>query len=172
MTAPPDFSQSSTPFRLLAPRHPPHALTSLAALFASSTRVATREDRETLNQLASISDLLESRPKETMLPFSSKARVLSLALRPSTPTRPSREETRRDQDASNQRCNFLPTELSKIAEPRTVARLAIHPATVRREARSADFRRIRWEGADRYLCRFSLASPFQVSRCVHQQGEC
>ena len=31
LTAPPDLSQSSTPFRLLAPRHPPHALTSLAA---------------------------------------------------------------------------------------------------------------------------------------------
>ena len=31
LAAPPDFSQSSTPFSLLAPRHPPHALTSLAA---------------------------------------------------------------------------------------------------------------------------------------------
>ena len=30
MTAPPDFSQSSTPYRLLVPRHPPHALNSLA----------------------------------------------------------------------------------------------------------------------------------------------
>ena len=32
LTARPDFSQPSTPFRLLVPRHPPHALTSLAAL--------------------------------------------------------------------------------------------------------------------------------------------
>lgn len=31
LTARPDLSQSSTPFRLLVPRHPPHALTSLAA---------------------------------------------------------------------------------------------------------------------------------------------
>ena len=31
MTAPPDLSQSATPLSLLAPRHPPHALTSLAA---------------------------------------------------------------------------------------------------------------------------------------------
>src|SRR2546430_1160353 len=35
LTTPPDLSQSSTPFRLLVPRHPPHALTSLAALFHS-----------------------------------------------------------------------------------------------------------------------------------------
>ena len=40
MTAPPDFSQSSTPYSLLAPRHPPHALSSLATLFAPSTRAA------------------------------------------------------------------------------------------------------------------------------------
>ena len=33
LTAPPGISQSSTPFRLLAPRHPPHALNSLATLF-------------------------------------------------------------------------------------------------------------------------------------------
>ena len=39
LTTPPGLSQSSTPFRLLAPRHPPHALTSLAALFAPSPRV-------------------------------------------------------------------------------------------------------------------------------------
>ena len=38
LTAPPDFSQSSTPYSLLAPRHPPHALSSLATLFAPSTR--------------------------------------------------------------------------------------------------------------------------------------
>ncbi len=41
LTAPPDFSQSSTPFRLLAPRHPPHALNSLATLLTPSPRVAT-----------------------------------------------------------------------------------------------------------------------------------
>jgi hypothetical protein len=33
LTAPPGISQSSTPFCLLAPRHPPHALNSLATLF-------------------------------------------------------------------------------------------------------------------------------------------
>src|SRR5215210_7890471 len=31
LTAPRNLSQSSTPFRLLVPRHPPHALKSLAA---------------------------------------------------------------------------------------------------------------------------------------------
>ena len=44
LTAPPDLSQSSTPFCLLAPRHPPHALTSLAAsLTPSSKAFASRE---------------------------------------------------------------------------------------------------------------------------------
>ena len=38
LTAPPGLSQSSTPFRLLAPRHPPHALTSLAASLTPSYR--------------------------------------------------------------------------------------------------------------------------------------
>ena len=36
MTASPELSQSSTPLCLLAPRHPPHALTSLATLFPPS----------------------------------------------------------------------------------------------------------------------------------------
>ena len=35
LTTPPDFSQSSTPLRLLVPRHPPHALTSLTTLLSS-----------------------------------------------------------------------------------------------------------------------------------------
>ena len=35
MTASPGFSQSSTPLRLLVPRHPPHALTSLTTLLSS-----------------------------------------------------------------------------------------------------------------------------------------
>ena len=39
LTAPPDFSQFATPFSLLVPRHPPHALNSLATLFPSSARV-------------------------------------------------------------------------------------------------------------------------------------
>src|SRR5205823_2979734 len=37
LAAPPGFSQSSTP-ALLAPRHPPHALSSLTALTPSSVR--------------------------------------------------------------------------------------------------------------------------------------
>ena len=41
LTAPPDFSQSSTPYSLLVPRHPPHALNSLARLLTPSRRVAT-----------------------------------------------------------------------------------------------------------------------------------
>lgn len=32
LTASPGFSQPSTPFRLLAPRHPPHALSSLTTM--------------------------------------------------------------------------------------------------------------------------------------------
>jgi hypothetical protein len=38
LTAPPDFSQSSTPYSLLVPSHPPHALSSLATLFPPSAR--------------------------------------------------------------------------------------------------------------------------------------
>src|SRR5438067_12876793 len=60
LTAPPGLSQSSTPFSLLAPRHPPHALTSLAALFAPSLRVATHRDHEHY-QLASFPTRWESR---------------------------------------------------------------------------------------------------------------
>ena len=45
MTTPPDFSQSSTPFSLLVPRHPPHALTSLAALFHSLALVSPLRQR-------------------------------------------------------------------------------------------------------------------------------
>ena len=40
MTAPPELSQSSTPLCLLVPRHPPHALTSLATLFPPSVDVS------------------------------------------------------------------------------------------------------------------------------------
>ena len=36
LTASPDFSQSATPYSLLVPRHPPHALNSLATLFPPS----------------------------------------------------------------------------------------------------------------------------------------
>ena len=41
LTASPCFSQSSTPYSLLVPRHPPHALRSLATLFSPSRRVTT-----------------------------------------------------------------------------------------------------------------------------------
>ena len=42
MTAPPRFSQSSTPYSLLVPSHPPHALSSLATLFPPSARGTPR----------------------------------------------------------------------------------------------------------------------------------
>ena len=42
MTAPPCFSQSSTPYSLLVPSHPPHALSSLATLFPPSARGSPR----------------------------------------------------------------------------------------------------------------------------------
>jgi hypothetical protein len=42
LAAPPDLSQSSTPYSLLVPRHPPHALSSLATLFSPSPRVTTK----------------------------------------------------------------------------------------------------------------------------------
>lgn len=75
MTAPPDFSQSSTPFRLLVPRHPPHALTSLAALLAPPLR---RRNRTASTLPASIfpSHLGATRADDLFL--TSKARVLSL----------------------------------------------------------------------------------------------
>ena len=49
LTATPSFSQSSTPLCLLVPRHPPHALTSLARLFQPSvlTSDRTRQDSPT-----------------------------------------------------------------------------------------------------------------------------
>ena len=51
LTASPCFSQSSTPYSLLVPRHPPHALRSLATLFTSSRRVTTPIRREHFNPL-------------------------------------------------------------------------------------------------------------------------
>ena len=85
LTAPPDFSQSSTPFRLLVPRHPPHALTSLAALLPPSTRVATPEERKPLDS-ARLPPVRGMQTGSTMLPFffSSKARVLIATACPTT----------------------------------------------------------------------------------------
>ena len=64
--------------RLLVPRHPPHALTSLAALFAPSPRVTASRSR-TLFQLASLPNLLGKQVGSDDVAFLiSKARVLSL----------------------------------------------------------------------------------------------
>ena len=46
LTTPPRFSQSSTPYSLLAPRHPPHALSSLATLLPSSIRLAASRSQK------------------------------------------------------------------------------------------------------------------------------
>src|SRR5437762_5547756 len=81
LTAPPGLSQSSTPFRLLAPRHPPHALTSLAALFAPSPRV-TASSHE-LFQPASITPDPLGNGSGRRCALSSKARVLSSVTHPS-----------------------------------------------------------------------------------------
>ena len=53
LTASPCFSQSSTPYSLQVPRHPPHALRSLATLFTPSGRVATTIRRERFTSLLS-----------------------------------------------------------------------------------------------------------------------
>src|SRR5215213_2744771 len=80
LTTPPDLSQSSTPFSLLVPRHPPHALTSLAALFAPSL-VSPLRSSQTLFPASVSLAYFGKQASKTMLPFSlsSKARVLSFA---------------------------------------------------------------------------------------------
>lgn len=42
LTASPGFSQPSTPFRLLTPRHPPHALSSLTTMILAFRRPASK----------------------------------------------------------------------------------------------------------------------------------
>ena len=98
MTTPPDFSQSSTPFRLLAPRHPPHALTSLAALFAPSPRVTALRSR-TLKPASINSNLLGKADRKRRCCLSSKARVLSLA-RSRPPPSPATQLPRSNQTGS------------------------------------------------------------------------
>jgi len=50
LTAPPELSQSSTPLCLLVPRHPPHALISLATLFPPSVDVSHLSMKSTLQE--------------------------------------------------------------------------------------------------------------------------
>lgn len=75
LTAPPDLSQSSTPFSLLAPRHPPHALNSLATLLTPSPRVATRWRRSLTELLKTTSNRRDGRLESTIDSFASKART-------------------------------------------------------------------------------------------------
>ena len=95
LTAPPDFSQSSTPFRLLAPRHPPHALNSLATLLTPSPRVTTQRRSLPLSSYYSHSLGNEWERRLKLVRFLRLVLELSLIIanRPTVAHRPHRDAT-------------------------------------------------------------------------------
>ena len=147
MTTPPDFSQSSTPFSLLVPRHPPHALTSLAALFHSLALVLPLRQRSRTLLPARLfhSPVWDRRVRRCCL---SLLRLVScVADRSSAPA--SADRTRvpsdRGQAASNQDATTCLPKLSKIGRNRSGRFRPFRRAPTRDRSRTPH----------RYLCRIT-----------------
>lgn len=121
LTAPPGLSQFSTPYSLLAPRHPPHALNSLATLFAPSATLPCRKARTGSVLLSTIQPWVRLNRHDKYVPVSSKARAeQSNRIGYSHPS-PRLASARRMLVVA--RCDFTLSKLSKIRRPSAISRL-------------------------------------------------
>lgn len=149
------------------PRHPPHALTSLAALFAPSP-LSPGTSSQTLHLTSNSSrSTWEDGSTTICCPFLFLRLVSCCRFDTSVDHSPTpRGASSQSSEASNHRCNFLHTKLSKITSGSRLEKLPKQPTRPDHPPphlfRCTPFRGLRFsdsQGSPQLLCRTCFAFP-------------